>query len=136
MRRSDALPAPDGRRIATRPASPSRRRRPALLLALVAGAFWLTSAAAVPALDEREALRVAEAAVGRSVPDVTLLDRRGRPVPLSRYRGKPLLVSFIYTGCFQVCPTQTRALHEAVRGLDVLLGADRFNVVKIGRAHV
>ena len=25
------------------------------------------------------------------------------------YRGKPLLVNFIYTGCFQVCPTSTRA---------------------------
>src|SRR5690606_41344564 len=60
-----------------------------------------------------------------------IFDRRGRPVPLSRYRGKPLLVSFIYTGCFQVCPTQTRALQEAVRGLDVLLGSDRFNVVSI-----
>src|SRR5690606_39287798 len=86
----------------------------------------------VPALDEVEALRLSEAAVGRRIPDFTLLDREGRPVPLASYRGKPLLVRFIYTGCFQVCPTQTRALHDAVRGLDVLLGADRFNVVSIG----
>lgn len=86
----------------------------------------------VPALDEVEALRASEAAVGRMIPDATLLDRQGRPVSLSSYRGKPLLVSFIYTGCFQVCPTQTRALHDAVRGLDVLLGADQFNVVSIG----
>ena len=87
---------------------------------------------AVPALDEAQALRLSEAAVGRAVPDITLLDRQGRPVALSSYRGKPLLVSFIYTGCFQVCPTQTRALHEAVRGLDALLGSDQFNVVSIG----
>lgn len=86
----------------------------------------------VPRLDEAEALRVSEAAVGRMIPDVTLLDRQGRPVSLSSYRGKPLLVSFIYTGCFQVCPTQTRALHDAVRGLDVLLGPKQFNVVSIG----
>ena len=86
----------------------------------------------VPTLDEAEALRVSEAAIGRSVPDVTLLDRQGRPVRLASYRGKPLLVSFIYTGCFQVCPTQTRALHEAVKGLDRMLGAHQFNVVSIG----
>jgi protein SCO1/2 len=86
----------------------------------------------LPALDEGEALRLGEAAIGRSVPDVTLLDRQGRPVRLASYRGKPLLVSFIYTGCFQVCPTQTRALHEAVKGLDRMLGAHQFNVVSIG----
>jgi protein SCO1/2 len=86
----------------------------------------------VPSLDEREALRLGQAAVGRAVPDLVLLDRRGRPLRLASYRGKPLLVSFIYTGCFQVCPTQTRALLEAVRGLDRMLGAHQFNVVSIG----
>jgi protein SCO1/2 len=86
----------------------------------------------VPALDESEALRAAEAAIGRTLPDTELLDRRGRPVRLSDYRGKPLLVSFIYTGCFQVCPAQTRALYEAVQGLDRMLGEHQFNVVSIG----
>jgi len=86
----------------------------------------------VPTLDEGEALRMSEAAIGRSVPDVTLQDRQGGPVRLASYRGKPLLVSFIYTGCFQVCPTQTRALHEAVKGLDRMLGAHQFNVISIG----
>jgi protein SCO1 len=86
----------------------------------------------VPALDEGQARRLGDAAIGQAVPDVTLFDRRGRPVSLASYRGKPLLVSFIYTGCFQICPTQTRALHEAVKGLDRLLGEDQFNVVSIG----
>ena len=86
----------------------------------------------VPSLDEREALNAAEAAIGRPIPDMVLLDRRGRPVRLSDYRGKPLLVSFIYTGCFQVCPAQTRSLYEAVQGLDRLLGENQFNVVSIG----
>jgi protein SCO1 len=86
----------------------------------------------VPSLDEREALRAAEAAIGRTVPDLVLRDRRGQPVRLSDYRGKPLLVSFIYTGCFQVCPTQTRSLYEAVQGLDRMLGENQFHVVSIG----
>ncbi len=100
----------------------------ALVLALACS----SAPAAVPALDEREALRSAEAAIGRTVPELVLFDREGRPVNLTRYRGKPLLVSFIYTGCFQVCPTQTRALFEAVKGLDTLLGPQQFNVVSIG----
>lgn len=86
----------------------------------------------VPSLDEREALRVGQAAIGRQVPDLVVLDRQGQPVRLASYRGKPLLVSFIYTGCFQVCPMQTRALYEAVKGLDRMLGAHQFNVVSIG----
>jgi protein SCO1/2 len=103
-----------------------------VVVALVLAAACLSSRAAVPALDEREALRAGEAAIGRTVPDFTLQDREGRPVRLADYRGKPLLVSFIYTGCFQVCPTQTRALHEAVKGLDTMLGDHQFNVVSIG----
>ncbi len=86
----------------------------------------------VPSLDERAATGFAEAAVGHALPDFEMRDRRGQPVKLSSYRGKPLLVSFIYTGCFQVCPTQTRALYEAVRGLDRVLGEHQFNVISIG----
>ena len=51
---------------------------------------------------------------------------------LSSFRGKPLLVSFIYTGCFQICPINTRSLLEAVKGMDRLLSANQFNVVSIG----
>lgn len=104
----------------------------ALLLAASLALSASALLAAVPALDEREALRAGEAAIGRTVPDLVLQDREGRPVRLADYRGKPLLVSFIYTGCFQVCPTQTRALHEAVKGLDTMLGAHQFNVISIG----
>jgi protein SCO1/2 len=113
-------------------------RRAALLaltpLALTAPGWAADNdaAGAVPALDERVALAAGEAAIGRSVPDMTLLDRQRRPVRLADYRGKPLLVSFVYTGCFQVCPTQTRALLEAVKGLERTLGPGQFNVVSIG----
>jgi protein SCO1 len=86
----------------------------------------------VPALDENEALAAGRAVIGQEVPDYTLLDRQGRPVRLSSYRGKPLLVSFIYTGCFQICPINTRALHEAVKGMDRLLKPNQYNVVSIG----
>lgn len=92
----------------------------------------LAGAQESPALDAAEAMRASRAAVGRQVADHTLLDREGRPVRLSSLRGKPLLVSFIYTGCFQACPATTRALDAAVRALDTRFGERQFNVVSIG----
>lgn len=83
-------------------------------------------------LDQAAALRASQAVVGQTVGDFTLLDREGRSVRLSQYRGKPLLVSFIYTGCFQVCPLTTRSLQEAVEAGRGILGTTQFNVVSIG----
>jgi len=77
-------------------------------------------------------LRGSQAAVGRAIGDYTLRDREGREVRLSGYRGKPLLVSFIYTGCFQVCPTNTQALQKAVAVARDAVGDGRFNVISIG----
>ena len=85
-----------------------------------------------PALDATAALRASQAAVGTKIPDFTLLDREGRPVRLADYRGKPLLVNFIYTGCFQVCPTSTRALSEALQAMRGGFDTAQFNVVSIG----
>lgn len=105
------------------------------LLALGVGMVGAPAAAAAPAeavLDRAVAIRVSQAVIGRQPANYTMLDRRGQPVRLGDYRGKPLLVSFIYTGCFQVCPTTTRMLHEAVQDLGRLVGYDKFNVVSIG----
>lgn len=83
-------------------------------------------------LDEKAALQVSQAAIGKPVGDHVLLDRESRPTPLSKYRGKPLLVNFIYTACFQVCPTTTKNMQKAVEGTVAMLGANRFNIVSIG----
>ncbi|MBS0338387.1 MAG: SCO family protein [Proteobacteria bacterium] len=85
-----------------------------------------------PALEQAAALRASQAVLGSQPGDYTLLDREGRPVRLADYRGKPLLVSFIYTGCFTVCPTSTRMLNEAVTALQDRFGTGQFNVVSIG----
>jgi protein SCO1/2 len=85
-----------------------------------------------PALDQTAALRASQAAMGRTIGDYTLQDREGRAVRLSNYRGKPLLVSFMYTGCFQICPTTTRALQNAASVARDALGEGTFNVISIG----
>lgn len=118
------------------PALPLYRMGAVLCLALVSSLQPAPARAAddvpAPALDQAVALRASQAAVGRTIGDFTLLDREGRPVRLSSYRGKPLLVSFIYTGCFQVCPITTRSLDETVRALQGRFGDGQFNVVSIG----
>lgn len=89
--------------------------------------------AATPvSLDRATALRKSQSVIGHAIGDFTLLDREGRPVRLSQYRGKPLLVSFIYTACFQVCPLTTRSLQKAVDAGRGVFGTSQFNVVSIG----
>lgn len=83
-------------------------------------------------LDEQAAFEKSQAVVGQPMQNFVLLDREGRPVELSRYKGKPLLVSFVYTACFQVCPTITRTLQKAVQETVSVMGADRFNIITIG----
>ena len=91
-----------------------------------------TTAAGSP-LDERKALAFSQSVIGKPIGDYMLVDRDGQPVRLSRYRGKPLLVSFIYTGCFQICPTTTKFLAKAVAAAATdALGEGSFNVVSIG----
>lgn len=83
-------------------------------------------------LDENTAFALSQAAISQPVGDFVLLDRDGKPVELRKYRGKPLLVNFIYTACFQVCPTTTRNLQKAIAETVNVMGADRFNIVSIG----
>ena len=101
-------------------------------LALAADTLPGTDAALTVGLDQTAALRQSQSAIGKTVDDFTLLDRDGRAVRLSQYRGKPLLVSFIYTGCFQVCPLTTRSLQTAIEASRGVLGLNQFNVVSIG----
>jgi len=82
--------------------------------------------------DYRRALELSQAAIGRRIGEHTLRDTSGNTVRLSDYRGQPLLVSFIYTGCFQICPTATQFLAVAVKAAREALGKDSFNVVSIG----
>ncbi|MEP7281501.1 MAG: SCO family protein [Rubrivivax sp.] len=86
----------------------------------------------LPSLEQGEAWQTSQAAIGRVLADHALLDRQGRPVRLSSYRGKPLLVSFIYTGCFKICPTSTRSLRDSLQPLYDAFGAENFNVISVG----
>lgn len=82
--------------------------------------------------DERAALALSQSVIDREISDFTFRASDGREIRLSSLRGQPLVVSFIYTGCFQACPTTTRFLAQAVDKAQKALGADRFRTVSIG----
>jgi protein SCO1/2 len=103
-----------------------------LVVFLVAGLVFGQPLPAGTRLDPRLALAQSQAAIGRTVGDYTLQDEDGRPVRLAGYRGKPLLVSFVYTGCFAVCPATTKFLGRAVAEAQRALATDAFAVVSVG----
>lgn len=83
-------------------------------------------------LDPQAVYNASQAVIGRPIGNYVLRDRTGNSVRLSDYLGKPLLVSFVYTGCFQVCPTDTVLIAKAVSATQDLLGMDAFRTVSIG----
>ena len=92
----------------------------------------LITASPALAFDEKLALQESQAAIGRRIGEYRFTDSSGKPVRLSDLRGKPLVVNFIYTGCFQVCPVTTQFLAGAVREAERTLGPGTFRVATIG----
>ncbi len=82
--------------------------------------------------DYRQIIATSQAAIGRPLADIRMRDSNGKEVRFSDYQGRPLLISLVYTGCFQACPVATQFLAEAVREARRALGDDRFTVVSIG----
>ena len=88
--------------------------------------------AEVAAPDTTKAIELSQGVIGTRVADYAFTDSRGLAVRLSDYRGKPLLVSFVYTGCSQVCPTTVRFLDKAIGEARRALGQNGFAVATIG----
>lgn len=101
----------------------------ALLLALAGPCDAQESA---PDYDSKQALSVSQAAIDRDLGDWTFTDSSGSPVRLSDYRGRPLLISMIFTSCHHVCPAITRHLDVSVRHARQALGDDSFQVITVG----
>ena len=87
---------------------------------------------APPAVVLLNPLAASQAVLGTRPDAIPLRDTLHRELSLESFRGKPLLVSFVYTGCFQVCPITTQYLARAVRSMRDALGRDAFRVVTIG----
>jgi len=89
-------------------------------------------AAAQQDYDRDAALAISQGAIDRTIRDYTFRDVDGQSFPLQALRGKPLVVSLIYTSCHHVCPLITANIEKNVDIAHEALGADAFSVVSIG----
>ena len=83
-------------------------------------------------LDPETAIARSQQAIGRTIGDYVLTDSNDIQLSLSSYRGKPLVISLIYTSCSSVCPPTTQHLIRAVSEARRVVGADRFEVLTVG----
>jgi len=101
-----------------------------LVAALLYG--WAVAAVADEPSIAQRALNLSRAAEGQVLPDISLTRIDGQTVRLADYRGKPLLVTLVYTSCVDVCPTLIESLHPAVIEARRALGPDSFSVISVG----
>jgi protein SCO1/2 len=81
---------------------------------------------------EADALDYSGSALGRRLGDYRFLDRDGRPLQLRDLRGRPLVISLIYTSCAHTSPILTQTLDRVVEVARDALGEDGFTVATIG----
>lgn len=116
-------------------ATPVRIRLVGAALCLLACAGLAAPLAAQHAADgysEDAAVATSQSAIGKPLGDHVLTDSQGQVVRLSDYRGRPLLISMIFTSCHHVCPAITQHLDFAVKAGREALGADSFQVITVG----
>jgi protein SCO1/2 len=105
--------------------------------ALAAGVFVALAAVPAPALAQTtDQLQRQVAAIGvterlgAAVPrGATLTDSAGNPLTLAALAGRPVLLSFNYTGCPRLCGLQLSGLARALR--DLGWDGERFAVVSV-----
>lgn len=108
------------------------RLLPAAALAAACLAAPVRAEAPAAALEPEAAIARSQAAIGRQVGDHRFLDARRQSVGLADYRGKPLVVSLVYTACDQTCPMIVQSLAGAVEAARATFGREAFAVVTVG----
>jgi protein SCO1/2 len=91
-----------------------------------------SASSASPQLDPAATVAKGRQALGRLIGGYTLVDMNGASLALRDYRGKPLVISLVFTACSSVCPPTTQHVINAVNEAGRMIGLDRFNVLTVG----
>ncbi len=93
-------------------------------LVVDANSFWLEGIAISMTMDDPTGVKnpmdtVTKPKLGDEVPDFSLINQDGKPVKLHQYRGKALLLTFIYTRCPlpEYCTLMSSNLNEVNKAL-------------------
>lgn len=103
-----------------------------LKIAILAAFLALPIQAETAVLDAATAYERSQAVIGGATSAHVLTDHTGRPLDLAGLRGKPLVVSLVYTSCATVCPITTEHLRQQVDAVSKALGQDSFAVLTFG----
>jgi protein SCO1/2 len=105
-------------------------------VAAVIGALvlaWISApAAAQQEYDREAALAISQGVLGDSIGNHSFRNTDGQQFRLDSLRGKPLVVSLIYTSCHHVCPMITANIERNLEIAHEALGEDAISVVTIG----
>jgi protein SCO1 len=85
---------------------------PGRLLALI-----LVAAALLPACGGGEEKLPGTELAAEPAPPIALRDQAGAPVTLDRFRGRPVLLTFLYTDCPDICPVIGQRVGQALEKL-------------------
>jgi len=80
----------------------------------------------------KSSLRKSQDAIGGVISDFPLTNSAGDALSMGEFRGKPLVLSLVYTSCYAICPMTVRHLAKIVGKARDALGADSFSAVVLG----
>lgn len=103
-----------------------------LLQALATSVYATTQSSPESGFDYDLALEISQAAIGEQVANHQFIDAKGNVVTLDDFRGEPLVLSMVYTSCYQICPMTTRHLSTIVEKARKALGDDSFAIAVVG----
>jgi len=85
-----------------------------------------------PVFDNERALAYSQSAIGRQIGSYRLTDSGGEEFSVGPAPGKPLVVSFVFSSCYHVCPLITANLQHVTGIAGETLGEDSFDVLTVG----
>ncbi len=80
----------------------------------------------------KSALQASQDAIDQVLSKHRFTDANGKGMTMHDFLGKPLVISMVYTSCYQICPMTIRHLSQVVDKARETLGEDSFSVVVIG----
>ena len=82
--------------------------------------------------DYDKALAISQAVIGKPLGEYSFITAQGQSLSMKDLRGKPLVLSMVYTSCYQICPMTTRHLAKVIEKAREALGKDNFSVAVVG----
>jgi len=87
---------------------------------------------AIQKFQYKSALQASQDAIGQTISDHRFVNEQGISVSMASLRGKPLVISMVYSSCYKICPMTIRHLSKVVEKARDTLGEQSFNVAVIG----